>query len=146
MVFWFYNTSQFHCIRLKSHNTFLLSLALEMSPSVKQFLQHLLGATPKVQELRRREMWSYSLKWFLREKHYQRNPEDIEPEEWNEYLESANLSLVWSEKTAKTLNLHWVLKVCFQVLIGIWKNANTPSVSSKTLILNTHDDDSPPLT
>ena len=34
----------------------------------------------------------------------------------------ANLSLVWSEKTAKTLNLQ-VLVVCFQVLIDIWKNA-----------------------
>lgn len=34
-----------------------------------------------------------------------------------------NLSLVCSEKTAKTLNLQ-VLEVCFQVLIDIWKNAN----------------------
>ena len=83
---------------------------------------------------------------FLREKHHQINPEDIEPEELNEYLESANLSLVWSEKTAKTLNLQRVLEVRFQVLIGIWKNANIPSVSSKTLLLNAHDDDSPPLT
>ena len=35
---------------------------------------------------------------------------------------------------AKTLNLQ-ILEVCFQVLIGNWKNVNIPSVSSKTLLL-----------
>ena len=38
---------------------------------------------------------------FLREKHKQRNPEDIEAKE----SERISLRVVWSEKTAKTLNL-----------------------------------------
>ena len=69
----------------------------------------------KIQELRLREMLLIE---FLRGKHNQRNPEDIEAEELNEL--AANLSLVYmrSEKTAKTLNLQ-VLEVCFQVLIDI---------------------------
>ena len=49
---------------------------------------------------------------FLREKHEQRNPEDIEAKEWNEYLCEFILSV--KRKTAKTLNLQ-VLEVCFQV-------------------------------
>ena len=53
---------------------------------------------------------------FLREKHDQRNPEDIEAEELNEYLCEFIPSV--KHKTAKTLNLQ-VLEVCFQVLIDI---------------------------
>ena len=51
---------------------------------------------------------------------------------------SASVYLVGSEKTAKTLNLK-ILEFCFQVLIDIWKNANIPSVSSKTLPLHAHE-------
>ena len=58
------------------------------------------------------------------------------PRNWTNI--SASLSLVWSKKTAKTLNLQ-VLEVCFQGLIDIWKNVNIPSAWSKTLVLNAQE-------
>ena len=45
---------------------------------------------------------------FLREKHEQRNPEEIEAKELNEYLFEFILSVILQ-----------VLEVCFQVLIDI---------------------------
>ena len=89
----------------------------------------------KTQELRRREMWGYSLNFW--EKNTSKEIlKTSKPKNWTNI--SASLSLVWSEKTAKTFNLQ-VLEVCFQVLIDIWKNANIPSVSSKTLLLNAQE-------
>ena len=70
---------------------------------------------------------------FLREKHDQRNPEDIEAAELNEYLCEFILSV--TRKDGKDFEPAR-LKVCFQVLIDIWKNAIIPSVSSKTLLLH----------
>ena len=71
--------------------------------------------------------------WFLREKHDQRNPEDIEAAELNEYLCEFILSV--TRKDGKDFEPAR-LKVCFQVLIDIWKNAIISSVSSKTLLLH----------
>ena len=77
----------------------------------------------KIQELRRREIWGYSLNFW--EKNTSKEIlKTSKPRNWTNI--SVSLSLVWSEKTAKTLNLQ-VLEVCFQVLIDIWKNVNIPS-------------------
>ena len=54
---------------------------------------------------------------FLREKHNQRNPEDIEAKELNEYLCKFILSVKRKDRK-DFLNLQ-VLEVCFQVLINI---------------------------
>ena len=68
-------------------------------------------------------MWSYSLNFW--EKNTSKEIlKTSKPRNWTKI--SASLSLAWSEKTAKTLNLQ-VLEVCFQVLIDIWKNVNIPS-------------------
>ena len=53
---------------------------------------------------------------FLREKHEQRNPEDIEAKVLNEYLCEFILSV--KRKDGKGFNLQ-VLEVCFQVLVDI---------------------------
>ena len=80
-------------------------------------------------------MWSYSLNFW--EKNTSKEIlKTSKPRNWTKI--SASLSLAWSEKTAKSLNLQ-VLEVCFQVLIDVWKNVNIPSVSSKTLLLNVQE-------
>ena len=63
---------------------------------------------------------------FLREKHEQRNPEDVEAKSLNEYICECVLSFQVSE-------------VCCQVLINIWKNTSIPSLRIPNRVLGIRD-------
>ena len=74
---------------------------------------------------------------FLREKHDQRNPEDIEAEELNEYLCEFILSV--KRKDGKDFEPSSLRDMFSSFNPHLKLNANTPSVSSKTSLLNAQE-------